>query len=156
MNIVIKNIIALVIAGIAPAVLPGLVFVGVTGQFISFLLPLVISFAHVFFLGIPAFFLGLYLRKIRWWSTIIASFIVGALPIAILTWPLRYPELQTTSRRAEGESIVYTMVDGMPTATGWSDYITLFTIAGMFGVVGGIAFWFVYWIWIQDDNKPAD
>jgi hypothetical protein len=95
--------------------------------------------AYVVILGVPAFLLLRKLRGIRWWSTIGTGFILGSLPVAILTWPLRYPELRT-SASVDG---VQTMVDGTPTVAGWVQYASGFSTVGFLGAVGALAFWVV-------------
>ena len=105
---------------------------------------LVISSIHVVVLGIPAFIVGWYFNGIRWWTSIVVAFIVGALPTAIFLWPLRHPQLQTTSSRWDGEKMVQTMIQGVPTVTGWTDWISAFMVMGLFGVSGGLVFWLIW------------
>lgn len=105
---------------------------------------LVISSIHVVVLGIPAFIVGWYFNRIRWWTSIVVAFIVGALPTAIFLWPLRHPQLQTTSSRWDGEKMVQTMIQGVPTVAGWTDWITAFMVMGLFGVSGGLVFWLIW------------
>lgn len=156
MKMILRIVVIFVIAGVVPAILPSLFFWAITGSIGSALIPLGITFGHILFLGLPAFFLGLYFKAIRWWSSISVSFVVGALPTAIYLWPLRHPMLQSTWSRWDNGKIVQTMIHGVPTATGWSDYIGSFTIMGLFGIVGGIAFWLVWESWIQRDTSWGD
>ena len=111
----------------------------------------IVSSLHVFFLGVPAFIVGWYFKKIFWWTSMVVGFLIGAMPTAILLWPLKYPELHSTSSRWDGEKMVQTMIDGTPTLTGWTDWVLAFTVMGLFGVSGGLVFWL---IWSQR-NKPA-
>ena len=120
------------------------------------MIPLVVAFGHILFLGLPMFLLGFYFKAIRWWTSIGGSFIVGALPTAIYFWPLRYPMLETNSGYWDNGKMVQTMLHGIPTATGWSDYIGVVIIMGLFGASGGIAFWIVWhWIQLQADHDIA-
>lgn len=112
----------------------------------------IVSSLHVIMLGVPAFIVGWYFKSIRWWTSIVASFIIGALPTAIFLWPLKYPQLQTTSSRWNGEKMVQTMIGGDPTVTGWTDWVSAFVIMGLFGVSGGITFWL---IWRQRDKSTS-
>ncbi len=105
---------------------------------------LAISSIHVIVLGIPAFIVGWYFNRIRWWTSVVVAFIVGALPTAIFLWPLKHPQLQTTSSRWDGEKMVQTMIRGVPTVTGWTDWITAFMVMGLFGVSGGLVFWLIW------------
>jgi len=41
------------------------------------------SFGHVLFLGLPLLPLSWQFRAIRWWSTLLLSFIIGAVPTVI-------------------------------------------------------------------------
>ena len=110
----------------------------------------IVSSLHVIVLGVPTFIVGWYFKRIRWWTSIVASFIIGALPTAIFLWPLKYPQLQTTSSRWDGEKMVQTMIKGVPTVTGWTDWVSAFTVMGLFGVIGGITFWLIW----RERNKP--
>jgi hypothetical protein len=40
---------------------------------------------HTLILGIPAFLLGLRLDAISWWSCILVGFVIGLLPVTLLT-----------------------------------------------------------------------
>lgn len=100
---------------------------------------LTVSGAYVVALGIPTYLLLRKLNAIRWWSTIGAGFVLGAVPVAILTWPLRYAELRT-SATING---VQTMIDGTPTMAGWIQYISGALFVGACGAVGAFAFWAV-------------
>ena len=66
----------------------------------------VVSSMHVVVLGIPAFIIGWYFKAIHWWTSILVAFLVGAVPTAIFLWPLKYPQLQSTSSRWDGEKMV--------------------------------------------------
>jgi hypothetical protein len=126
------------------------------GNWTSFLgitiVVLIITFLDVIVLGIPAFIGGWYVKAIRWRTSIVVAFLIGAVPTAIFLWPLKYPQLHSTSSRWDGEKMVHTMVDGIPTMTGWMDYIFAFTIMGLFSVSGGLAFWL---IWTHHDQPDS-
>ena len=111
----------------------------------------------VVFLGLPVFLLLLWRRAIRWWSALIAGFVLGCLPIAIGTWPARNPELQTTAAHWDGEKMVNTMIDGVPTLAGWIRYLEVTALFGGFGAVGGLAFWAV-WRALQpiEERSPSE
>lgn len=98
-----------------------------------------ISGGFVLILGLPTYFLLRYFKVVRWWSTLIAGFILGAVPMAIFTWPLRYPELKT-SASVNG---VQTMIDGVPTIAGWVQFIEGVSFFGACGLVAALAFWLV-------------
>ena len=65
---------------------------------------------------------------------------MGAIPEAILTWPLRYPELQV-SAVVNG---VQTMINGVPTMAGWLHFLAGVAFLGACGVAGAAGFWLVW------------
>lgn len=123
-----RLLLAFLAAALAPALLcGGLAFGGYSPQAAPAFggLAFVVAFAYVFFLGIPAFALGWYLNAIRWWTTFLVSFVIGAMPYAILA--------------------------GLPdgTLTNWADYIQGIIYTGLFGMTGGLAFWLIWRLWIE-------
>jgi hypothetical protein len=89
----------------------------------------VIAFMHLLILGLPIFLLGWYFRVIRWWSTLMVAFVIGAVPTAISFSP--------------GLSLGY-----------YSPklYISMFTAMGLFGFSGGLAFWLLWRYWVNPDS----
>ena len=96
-----------------------------------------ISACFVLLLGLPAYLLLRYFKKVRWWSTLLSGFFLGAIPVGIFTWPLRYASPGSYSS-ANG---VETMVDGAPTIAGWFQFIEGVLFFGGFGFVAALAFW---------------
>ena len=107
-------------------------------------LALVVSAAHVFALGLPVAVLAIWTGQIRWWVAVLAGFAVGCIPIGWMSWPLKYPEMKTTTRHWNGERMVDTMVNGVPTIDGWLQYALGTAVFGALGAVGGLAFWLVW------------
>ena len=70
-------------------------------------------------------------------ATIASAFLVGAIPVGILTWPLNFPSLKGTA----SINAVMTIVDGVPTLAGWLAYLEGLGTFGAFGATGGLAFW---------------
>lgn len=103
------------------------------------LICLAVSAAYVLALGIPTYALLKWLSVVRWWSTVGSGFILGAAPMAIFTWPLRYPELRS-SASVNG---VQTMVEGTPTMAGWVQYFSGVAFIGACGAVSALAFWLI-------------
>jgi hypothetical protein len=99
-----------------------------------------VATAYVVILGIPTYLLLRRFNAIRWWSTIGAGFVLGSISVAILTWPLRYPELRT-SASVDG---VQTMIDGTPTVAGWLQYGSTVAFFGACGTIAALAFWVAY------------
>lgn len=106
-----------------------------TGNFAA--LCFFISSAFVLLLGLPAYFVLLWLKLIRWWSTLGAGFILASVPMAIFTWPLKYPELRTTA----SVNGVHTMIDGVPTMAGWVQFSQGVLFLGVCGLIAALAFW---------------
>ncbi|MUH73202.1 hypothetical protein [Psychrosphaera haliotis] len=103
-----------------------------------------VSAGFVVFLGLPTYFLLRKLNSVNWWATLISGFVLGAIPMAIFTWPLRYPEMKT-SASVNG---VKTMIDGVPTLDGWLQFLQGVSFLGVCGMVGALAFW------LAAPNKP--
>jgi len=89
---------------------------------LSVTMGLPIAFGHIVFLGLPAFILGWYFRTIRWWSTLIMAFIIGAVPTGVYLY--RSPSYIIESNRE------------------------LIVIMGLFGVSGGLVFWLLWRYWV--------
>jgi hypothetical protein len=70
----------------------------------------------------------------------LSGFIMGAIPEGILTWPLRFTELQS-SAVANG---VQTMINGVPTMAGWLQFFAGAAFFGACGVAGAAGFWLVW------------
>lgn len=98
-----------------------------------------VSAVFVALLGLPAYFIFRWFNLVRWWSTLGAGFFLAAIPMAVFTWPLRYPELKS-SASVNG---VKTMIDGVPTMAGWLQFIQGVLFLGACGLVGALAFWLV-------------
>lgn len=105
-----------------------------------FLLCLAISALHVLLLGGPLYALLQWRKLVRWWSSVVTGFVLATVPIALFTWPLRFPELRgTTSING-----VQTMVDGKPTVAGWLQYAEGVLFFGACGALSGLVFWLVW------------
>ena len=97
---------------------------------IGFLWPtaFVVALAHAIAPGLPAF---LWLRRFgetRWWISLPAGFIVGALPYAILALPWRAPPANLVAAH-----IIQPF--------SWGRYAVLTGGLGLLGMAGGIAAW---------------
>lgn len=108
-----------------------------TSGFLSWCI--IVSFGHVLILGVPAYLIVSRFYMVKWWSAIVGGFLLGSIPIAIFTWPLRYPLLKISSS-SNGVPI---MIDGVPTIAGWLEYISGFSFFGACGAVGAMMFWVV-------------
>lgn len=108
---------------------------------------LAVSAAYVVLLGLPTFLLLKKLKAVRWWSTVGAGIVLAAVPPSILSWPLRYSEMHTTSSINE----VQTIIDGVPTMAGWLQYFQGISFMGACGAVGALAFWLVW----RNEPQPS-
>jgi hypothetical protein len=102
-----------------------------------------VSFGHVFWLGLPLFLLGWQFRAIRWWSTLLLSFFIGAVP-SVLFW-----FFYITLRLEEGK-IYFLQMENM-NSSNLVITATLAIIMGGFGLSGGLAFWFLWRYWASPD-----
>ena len=102
-----------------------------------FVICFAISAAHVLLLGVPGYLLLRWRNAVRWWSIIASGFALAAIPVALWSWPLRYPELKS-SASING---VQTMIDGVPTTAGWLQYAEGIFFFAACGALSGLAFW---------------
>jgi hypothetical protein len=112
---------------------------------------LAISGAHVVALGIPAYLLLRCRRVLRWWSVLLSGFVLGAIPAAVFSWPLRYAG-PGSSASVNG---VDTMIDGIPTTAGWLQYFGGVTFFGACGLLAAAAFWVVRGMSPNNSSKPT-
>ncbi|MEM8492892.1 MAG: hypothetical protein AAF756_18915 [Pseudomonadota bacterium] len=98
-----------------------------------------ISASFVMILGLPTYLLLRYFNKVSWWSTFLSGFCLGAVPVGIFTWPLRYASPGSYS----SVNGVETMIDGVPTIAGWFQFIEGVLFFGGLGFVAALAFWLV-------------
>ena len=151
-----RSVLALLAAAVAPA---GLFLVPMIVGFISsgandpfawsrlskwLVIVLGTSALYVAVLGVPAFLLLSWRKAIRWWSAILAGFAMACLPVAYSLWPAADPDLRTTASHWNGEQMIYTMIDGVPTLEGWIRYAESVGAFGLLGAVGGFAGWLVW------------
>ena len=92
-----------------------------------FVLAYLIAGIHVLVLGVPAFLLGKKLHAIRWWTCIITAFVIGGLPVTLLTWHNSPP-------------------------IGWQ---IVFLAWGSLGVSGGFVFWLLWRYWVNGNGRAT-
>ena len=103
-----------------------------------------VSFGHVFWLGLPLLLLSWQFRAIRWWSTLLLSFIIGAVP-TVLYW-FFYITL-----RLEDGKIYFLQMENM-NSSNLAITAALALIMGGFGFSGGLTFWFLWRYWASPDS----
>jgi hypothetical protein len=96
-----------------------------------------IALAHAIILGGPLIVIFWWKRWINSFTATVAGFGVGAIGVAIFTWPLRHQDLQSSA----WSNGIQTMVDGAPTFAGWLQYLYGVGTFAAFGALGGFAFW---------------
>ncbi len=140
-RIVLKTLVALLAGAVLPALVVTSTFIislvrlgGNTGDFattlhyllnasiITFGVSLFFTAIFAFIIGGPLLLLGIKLRWIRWWSTILMAFLIGYIPALL--------------------------VDDQPTR--YTDSLLI----GVYGALGGLAFWLVWHFWVQR-TRPA-
>lgn len=153
----------IVVGFLAAALLPALLLAAefLRGQFVTFpaddpyiwvrsqkflVMALFVSAAYVLILGVPAFLLLRKLRAIHWWSTIGVGFLLGAFPIAVISWPYRFAGMSASSNG------VQTIINGTPTSAGWLEYVSALSFVGGCGALGAAAFWLV---WRTHEPQPS-
>ena len=100
---------------------------------------LVIASLHTVFLGVPLYTLLRWKKRLTAFSAIFGCCLIGAVPMAMWSWPIVDPELKmnaTDSRWGQ------TVIDGVPTAAGWLAYGANVLLFGLIGLLAGVAFWF--------------
>jgi len=99
----------------------------------------ILSGGAVFLLGLPAYLVLLKIRMACQWVTLSTGFCLAAIPMAIFTWPPKQSALKTSA----SVNSVQTMMDGIPTLTGWFEFIQGVLLLGLCGVLAALAFWLV-------------
>lgn len=128
-------------AFLSAVIAPTLPFIATGGVYF---LTLAISAAHALILGVPMFFFVKRFIGINFWSTSITGFLVALIPIAIWSWPLSYASSNMSSSHWNGDHMVQTMINGVPTIDGWLSYAKSAALFGLFGLVSGVVFWVVW------------
>ncbi len=147
---VIVHIFALLLCSVIPAILfllSGL-FAGpleslsatLWYQFLEmFALITYVAALHAVGLGLPIYWLVTYYSAFTYRASLLCGFIAGSLPIAIYMWPLDiFGPKGSTSIQG-----VKTVIDGIPTLSGWLFYIKSVCVFGFLGSSGALMFKYV-------------
>jgi hypothetical protein len=103
---------------------------------------MLVATAAVLFLGIPTFLVLRRFDVTGWTPMTMAGFMLGALPVALLSWPGRRPGYSSNEFR-DGQ-YVSTYIDGVPTTYAWLDYGESVAYFGLHGLVGALVFYVVW------------
>jgi hypothetical protein len=144
MNPLLSSLLAFAAAALTPAIL----FLAAGALAYTWRSPyawlvVVVAAAHVLVLGILAAVVLARFKAMTWWSCPAMAFLLGCLPVGILTWPLRHSAGFSASHW-QGGRMVDTVVDGVPTLAGWLNWLAGMGLMGALGASGGLAFWFAW------------
>jgi hypothetical protein len=123
---------AFLFAAIAPAILMGVL--------VPPYIPVVFlnALQHALVVGLPIFLICWWMRWVNAITCVLVGFLVGAASGVLPYWPSVQPKGGHVSVRG-----VPLVVDGVPTAAAWQDFLQTLGFLGLLGATGGIAFWLV-------------
>lgn len=112
-----------------------------------------VAAAVVLILGIPTFLLLRRFNRLDRASLAVAGFMLGALPVAVLSYPRRL-EGYSSGHNWHGKYVeIY--INGVPTKYAWLSYGESALYFGLHGFVGALTFYAV-WRWLDRSNIPVD
>jgi hypothetical protein len=112
--------------------------------FIVAIVSFVASLGHVA-LGIPGLLLLSRTRQFKAWAICLLGFFLGCLPMSIWSWPLKASLRGASDSHWDGEKVVHSIVDGVPTLVGWVSYGQGVLSMGALGLASGAAFSIAWW-----------
>jgi hypothetical protein len=141
---------AVLFAALAPALVMAALWHTAEIAPLAFVFTFAVALAHAVVLGLPLFLVFRSKGWINVMTCVVFGFAVGAVPDGALTWPMQHAVLYASSS-VDG---VPTIIDGVITAAGWVSYVKPVIYCGLFGALGGFAFW-VALIWSGTCGKAA-
>lgn len=144
-----RQFVGILCAAVIAALVPSIYF-GASG---AGSLAFVIAFLWIVLLGLPAFFILQHHGLIRWWSAVVSGFVLGAVPMALVSWPYR-PGLDSGYSAWDGHKMVDYIVHGVPTHAGWAQYFVSSGGMGLMGAASAAMFW-VVWRLIVGPNQSS-
>src|SRR6266498_2199015 len=100
-----------------------------------------ISFGHVFFIGLPTLLVSWHFRAIRWWSTLIISIMIGAIPSTIFVFFFLDVGWDERTYFYQNINVISVGITALTAIT-----------MGFFGLTGGIVFWLLWRYWVSPDS----
>jgi hypothetical protein len=163
MNTTTRWLLSLCAATLVPTLLPTLYFCVVfltspypdgTAIFLVFIVALMITLGHLGFLGIPGLLVLSRTRQFKAWTICVLGFFLGCLPMSIWSWPLRASLRGASESHWDGEKMMSSMVNGVPTFAGWLSYGKGVLAVGLLGAASGTAFWLAWkYAGLQNQHK---
>jgi len=103
----------------------------------------IVATGHALALGLPVF---LWLRrrgKANGWTSALAGFVIGCLPMSVFGFPSRSQINYSYSANMWGR-LRELVVEGAPTLWGWVSYAESLATFGACGAAAGLAFWLAW------------
>jgi len=148
-----RQIVGIVGAVLIAALVPALYFGVPELSFRAGLLAFVVASLWVVLLGLPTFLIFKHRGLVRWWSAAAAGFLLGAVPMALVTWPFS-PGSGSGYSAWDGHQTVEYVVNGVPTHAGWVQYILGSGGMGLMGAASAFMFW-VVWRLVAGPNQSS-
>ena len=120
--------------------------------FLTFIVALISALGHLGLLGIPGLLVLSRARQFKAWTICLLGFFLGCLPMSIWSWPLRASLRRASESHWDGQRVVNSMVNGVPTLAGWLSYGEGVLAMGTLGAASGAAFWLA-WKYIGRTNQ---
>jgi len=125
-------------------------------NFLHLFVSVPVTFGHVFLLGVPALLLCWYFRAIRWWSTLVVSFIIGATPTIIY---LLFIDIGFQGVKGIGWTESSHLWQDFTIANfnivSISIVASVATIMGFLGLSGGLVFWLLWRYWVLPSSSSG-
>lgn len=102
-----------------------------------------LAFGHVLLFGLPALLVGWYFRAIRWWTTLLTSFLIGAIPSALTI------AFVPTGWSGNGQLWQDLDAANLGLLVGGS------LLMGICGLSSGLVFWLVWRYWVIPDSPEG-
>src|ERR1700759_4120841 len=117
---------ALLSAGLAPAAAMAALWYSENIAGWPFGMTSAVALAHAILLGLPLFLIFQSKGWVNAVTCVVAGFVIGAAPAVVLSWSAQHPQGAAAALMVE-----------------WARFLMPPTFFGMFGALGGAAFWLV-------------
>lgn len=142
-----------VVSAILSAALPPAIYFGIPDHsFRTGALVFLLASLWVVLLGLPTFYILKRHGLVRWSTAMISGFLLGGVPMALMSWPYR-SGINYDSNAWDGHRIITYVVQGVPTSAGWVQYIYRSCGVGLLGAVSGVTFWIVWWLVVHPPSS---